>query len=165
MKSIILATDKEHLKILIEKEVQENGDKCDLNHIDVSQVTEMTELFKYSSFNGDISKWKTHNVENMDHMFWNSSFNGDISKWDVSKVKSMCAIFYLSWFTQDISNWTPYSLEELDNAFSFYDALEPYWAKIEEKNKRLNAIENYLLHNYLNYNLSNSEKIIKKIKV
>lgn len=44
----------------------------------------MSDLFYYSEFNGDISKWDVSNVENMNSMFEESSFNGDISKWDVS---------------------------------------------------------------------------------
>jgi hypothetical protein len=54
MKPTITATDKEHLKLLIEKEIQLNGFNCNLNHIDISQVTELSYLFSDSKFNGDI---------------------------------------------------------------------------------------------------------------
>ncbi|WP_146147161.1 BspA family leucine-rich repeat surface protein [Mycoplasma leachii] len=37
-------------------------------------------------FNGDISKWKTDNVEDDTYMFFSAeSFKGDLSKWKVSK--------------------------------------------------------------------------------
>jgi surface protein len=39
----------------------------------------MTDLFNWSEFNGDISKWDVSNVTNMKHMFKDSLFNGDIS--------------------------------------------------------------------------------------
>ena len=50
-------------------------------------------MFRYSKFNGDISKWDVSNVTNMGSMFFDSEFNGDISKWDVSKVTNNVHIF------------------------------------------------------------------------
>nr|WP_307938888.1 BspA family leucine-rich repeat surface protein [Mycoplasmopsis bovis] len=43
-----------------------------------------------SSFNGDITKWKTGNVVDMSGMFWKASaFNKDISSWNIKKVKDV----------------------------------------------------------------------------
>jgi len=62
-------------------------------------------MFNDSQFNGDISKWKTHNVTDMNSMFKNSQFNGDISGWHVENVIVMFCMFEDSQFTGDISKW------------------------------------------------------------
>ena len=83
---------KDELKKLVNKLIKERGNEADLNDIDTSEITDMSHMFTYSKFNGDISKWDVSNVKDMGYMFWDSSFtakNGDISNWDVSNVKNM----------------------------------------------------------------------------
>ena len=77
---------KDELRKIIKQKIESEGNECDLNDIDTSNITNMSYLFLESDFNGDISKWNVSNVENMIYMFANSKFNGDISKWDVSNV-------------------------------------------------------------------------------
>ena len=96
---------KDELKDIIKQKIESEGNKCDLNDIDTSSITDMSHLFKDSDFNGDISKWDVSNVTNMIGMFMSSKFNNDISNWDVSNVESMISMFAGSNFNADISNW------------------------------------------------------------
>ena len=85
MKSKIIPTDKIHLKKLILEEIQLNGVQCDLNHIDVSKIKDMSYMFYKLDFNGNISKWDMSEVRSMHNMFSSSNFAGDISCWNVGE--------------------------------------------------------------------------------
>ena len=79
---------KEELKDIINQRIKQDGKEVDLNDIDVSNITDMSDLFyDLDKFNGNITKWNVSNVINMNGMFDNcENFNQDISKWNVSKV-------------------------------------------------------------------------------
>jgi surface protein len=117
MKNKIIAKDKYHLKDLIKKEIQSNGEMCDLNHIDISQVKDLSFLFKNSNFNGNISEWDVSNVIDMSLMFYSADFNGDISKWDVSNVNNMLRMFDLAKFNGDISQWNVSNVKNMVRMF------------------------------------------------
>ena len=102
--------NKEELNEAIKKEIYENQGtpdnpnwKADLNCIDTSAITDMSYLFFYSQFNGDISKWDVSNVEDTKEMFARSEFNNDISGWNVGNVIDMSYMFAYSKFNRDIS--------------------------------------------------------------
>ena len=96
---------KHELKDIVKQKIESEGNECNLNDIDTSNITDMSFLFADSKFNGNISNWDVSNVTNMEYMFLRSTFNGDISKWDVSNVKTMWSMFCHSKFNGDISNW------------------------------------------------------------
>lgn len=87
---------------VIKSFVNKFGKNVDLNHLDVSNVTNMSNLFACSNFNGNISNWNTSNVIDMRGMFYKSDFNQDINRWNVRNVTDMSNMFRYSNFDQDI---------------------------------------------------------------
>ena len=113
--------DKNELKDIILQRIEAEGNKVDLNDIDVSEITDMSNLFGGTNFNGDISSWDVSNVKNMCVMFYGcESFNQDISSWDVSNVTDMRYMFgWCEDFNQDISSWDVSNVNNM--SFMFYN--------------------------------------------
>ena len=107
------------LEEIIYDTIDKEGNDCDLNFIDTSLITDMSWLFsgKKNTFNGDISEWDVSNVTDMSNMFAYSDFNGDISEWDVSNVTDMGFMFSHSKFNGDISKWDVSSVVNMQNMF------------------------------------------------
>ncbi len=86
--------NKESLKVAIEELIKQ-GSTADLNSIDTSRITDMSELFvDMENFNGDISCWDVSNVTDMSSMFSGAKeFNHEIGGWDVSHVTDMSRMF------------------------------------------------------------------------
>ena len=113
----------EELQNLVEKLIEERGNESDLNDIDTSQITDMSWIFDYSKFNGDISGWDVSNVKTMEGMFAKSEFtgeNGDISGWDVSSVENMSGMFKITKYNGDISKWDVSSVKRM--GLMFYES-------------------------------------------
>ena len=115
---IYKVNSKKELKSIISHAIKLFGTKCNLNWIDVSNVTDMHGMFLYSQFNGDISQWDVSNVTDMSDMFYDTHFNGDISKWDVSKVTDMSRMFDNSKFNGDISQWDVSNVTNMKEMFA-----------------------------------------------
>nr|DAO66445.1 MAG TPA: protein of unknown function DUF285 [Caudoviricetes sp.] len=102
-------TSKDELKAIIEKEIKEQGPDADLNFIDTSLITDMSELFaNYATIrNIKIDEWDVSNVTNMSHMFsLCEKFNCDLSRWNTSNVTNMKYMFYsCENFDSDLRGW------------------------------------------------------------
>jgi surface protein len=117
-KNKIIVNTKHELNQLLWQEFKKNGFNCDLNHIDVSKLDDLSDLFNnYPQFNGDVSKWNVSNVKNMIGIFRSTQFNGDISKWDTSNVQNMSSMFERSKFNGDISKWNTSNVQNMNNLF------------------------------------------------
>jgi surface protein len=145
MRKKIKAQHRNHLVDLIMSEMIRKGNNCDLNHIDISDVKNLSAVFSNSEFNGNISEWDTSQVFSMENMFHSSKFNGDISNWDVRNVIYMNYMFTYSEFVQDLSIWKPYKAERPSDTFTSARCPKPYWTEYEEKDERAIAINAYHL--------------------
>jgi len=90
-----LPLTRTELEIRIKKYPSNIEQYGDINNWNVSNITDMSNLFMYSnSFNEDISEWDVSKVTNMSGMFKGAtSFNQPLNKWDVSKVTNMSHMF------------------------------------------------------------------------
>ena len=80
----------------------------DIGYWDTRNVVTMREMFRAANqFNQDLNSWNTSSVTDLSAMFWEaSSFNGDISSWDVSSVADFSSMFWFATsFNQDLSSW------------------------------------------------------------
>ena len=96
------------------------GNRMDVSRWDTSSVTNMGRMFHRNfAFNGDISAWDVSKVTNMKSMFGGArAFNRPIGKWDVSSVQDCREMFVNAWeFNQPIGNWDTSSATRMSNMF------------------------------------------------
>ncbi len=103
-----------------------------INRFDVSNVTDMSELFSGCLFlTGSLdplASWDTSNVTNMNHMFYNcESITGPLTplnSWNTSNVKDMSGMFYyceaLSG-VNDLNNWNISDVEDGEHPGGYLD--------------------------------------------
>jgi surface protein len=92
----------------------------DISHWDVTAVTSMYQFLHKSTFNNNsVSNWDVRNVTNMIMAFAGTNFNHDLSNWDVSYVTQMDGMFLESGFNNNsISNWNVSRNSNFSNMFS-----------------------------------------------
>ncbi|GMH50165.1 hypothetical protein TrVE_jg694 [Triparma verrucosa] len=78
-----------------------------ISNWDVSEVTDMSALFKDTNFDKDISSWNVANVTNFRQTFHNATrFSADISSWNVANVTNFSEMFRNAYsFRQNLSRW------------------------------------------------------------
>src|SRR5690554_80790 len=91
-----------------------------IEHWDVSNVTDMSGMFSRARrFNQSLKQWNVSNVTNMGGMFQNASaFNQSLEQWDVSNVTNMGGMFQnTSAFNQPLERWDVSNVTNMDGMF------------------------------------------------
>ena len=125
--------DKQELKKIIKERLNKDKD-ANLNDIDVSDITDMFNLFfGLDPHNIDISEWNVSNVTDMNSMFLDcENFNCDLSEWDVSNVTNMANMFDHCYnFNSDLSDWDVSNVKFMKRIFNGCTLLKnkPSWYK------------------------------------
>ena len=115
---------KSELIKIINKLLKDN--QTNLNIIDVSKITDMSDLFSQINenitiTNIDISDWDVSNVTNMENMFFDCrEFNCNLSKWDVSNVTTMESMFSRceNFTGEGLENWNISNVKNIAAMFS-----------------------------------------------
>lgn len=82
---------------------------------DTSAVTNMSQTFQDATlFNSPVNHWDVSNVTDMYQMFRGTAFNQTLASWNVEKVTTMDGMFRSSSFKQDIGMWWPKSCTSFD---------------------------------------------------
>lgn len=121
-------------------EISLNEDYLDFNDIDVSNLKNLSDVFKYVNQNKtaiqiNVEKWDTSNVRDMSFLFAYSNLRiKGIDNWNVKNVKDMTKMFYCAYIENidelDFDKWEPISLlkEKQDNALTIHNKkVLPYW--------------------------------------
>lgn len=93
-KATIKVYERYQLRNVVLHEIATNGTTCDLNHLDVRKVLDMSGTFEGTNFVGDVSAWNVSNAWDLRGMFENCPFQGDLSKWALGfrmQMKGMLA--------------------------------------------------------------------------
>jgi len=87
----------------------------------IGNITNMSGMFEGATdFNQNINGWDVSNVTNMDDLFRGTTFNSDISGWNVSSVRSFHSMFNNNTaFNQDISGWLLNTISSIDMRLMF----------------------------------------------
>ena len=118
--------NKEELIKVIKKEIEKQGKvKLDLNHLDVSEVEDFSNLFYILDIGADleelnVSAWDTSGATKMNNMFGGCNMlrRLDLSGWNVSKVTDMYMMFYgCHEFESDLSKWNVSKVKDMNSMF------------------------------------------------
>ena len=111
--------NKVQLKSLIDHAFNHNI--YDLNFIDTSKITDMSNLFEDIRHNFDVSKWDMSNVIDISFMFYGChNFNCDLSRWNVSKVENMYSTFGTckNFIGKGLENWNVSNVRNMTGMFA-----------------------------------------------
>ena len=122
---------KEQLKQLINYAFKHNI--YNLNFIDISKITDMSELFGNVEHDFDVSSWDVSNAIDISFMFYGChNFNCDLSNWDMSKALRINEMFYgcKNFEGKGLENWKLEKTLFYYNIFAGCDKVKlPSWYK------------------------------------
>lgn len=113
----IQVRSREELIQHVQSHIKEHGPTCDLNHLDVSGLSDFRNVFDGTHFDGDVSRWDVSNATTLFGLFNRTPFNGDVSKWNVSKTKNFSFMFGHTPFNGNLSAWDLSSASTLEGMF------------------------------------------------
>lgn len=126
--------DRDELRVILKKRLAEDKN-ANLNDIDVSEITDMNDLFLgLDPHNIDISEWNVLNVENMYGMFSACvNFNSDLSNWNTSNLIDMKYMFYFcrKFEGNGLEKWNVSKVKYMKDALEYCESLKklPSWYK------------------------------------
>ena len=126
--------NEDELRKIIKERLKED-ENADLNNIDISKITNMSNLFyDLDPHNINMEYWDVSKVTDMNSMFFEcGNFNSDLSNWNVSQVRCMDAMFYgCKKFTgKGLEDWEVTNLEDKTFTFDGCESLKnkPSWYK------------------------------------
>lgn len=96
------------------------GEYINLNWLDMSGVTELTETFKdVENINIDMSAWDVSNVTKMTKTFANSNFHYNVEGWDLSSCISLDKTFeHCQRIEKSIETWQFANLQNMYRTFA-----------------------------------------------
>jgi len=102
------------------KDIINNSPKtADLNHLDVSQITNLDRLFINTDFQGNISEWNVENVTSAGRAFDGCvNFNSNLSKWKPKKLRFAEYMFVgCESFNSDLTNFNLSYMSDMSHMF------------------------------------------------
>ena len=105
------------LRALVRGEMHRLGPYCDLSHSQVGYITDFTNIFAETQFNGDVARWDVARGWDFSGMFSNCPFNGDVSKWDVANAENFSNMFSTSKFNGAVSDWDVRNAKSMQRMF------------------------------------------------
>ncbi len=141
--------------------------ETNLNCIDTSNVTDMSNLFYYEkskNINFDISDWDVSKVKYMQYMFHGlKNFNCDLSKWDVSNVTNMVGVFEgcQNFIGAGLENWDVSNVTSMEYLF-----VDCYEFNSDISNWDVSKVENIdgMFYNCKNFNCDLNKWNVKNVK-
>ena len=115
---IRVAENLNHLKWIVEHEIEKHGTAVDLNHVDVSRLSSLHGVFSRSPFCGDISRWDVSNVQDFSNLFMESQISCDLSQWNTSSATCMHKTFAGCKKVPNISSWDVSKVQDMQGMFS-----------------------------------------------